>query len=255
MSQDADMRSTLGAVLTGAFFATALSGSVCLQTFLYIRHYPNDYKNLKALVAATWGMDTAQTICITTLCYQYMTLNFTRPEIADYIFRTVAASIALTALLTVTVNGFFCHRVHKLSRGNWWLTVPTIFCLAARLGLAIATSIETSKLQSFKLYGHRFRWLLTSALALSATSDVIVTAGLCYYLRRLNRGMYSTQKMILLASRALRPFITCVCSFVALITLTCWLAMPNNLVYLGVHFTIGSSTPTPCSRHLTCATT
>ncbi|KAI0275244.1 hypothetical protein BC834DRAFT_965656 [Gloeopeniophorella convolvens] len=273
MSQHTDVRFTLGAVLAGAFFSTALSGSVCLQTFLYVRHYPKDPKQLKALVAAVWQVKESShriyqltppssLIGVWTLRKQFasqrsVTTRFYPSELFFQLMSPLGTQHcgALTALLTVTVNGsallaarvyvdlmhslsFFCHRVHRLSQGNWWITVPTIICLVTRLGLAIATGVEMSILQSFTLYGNRFRGLLTAALGLSAATDVIITAGLCYYLRHLNRGLYRTRKMLstIVSFADNNGALTCI---VALASLICWVVMPNNLVYLGFHFTIG----------------
>ncbi|KAI9511893.1 hypothetical protein F5148DRAFT_1167212 [Russula earlei] len=84
-----DIRFTLGAVLGGALASTALSGALCLQTFLYFNKYTNDPKHLKALVSLVWTMDTIQTCCIISLSYQYIILNFGWPEIDDHRFGTV----------------------------------------------------------------------------------------------------------------------------------------------------------------------
>ncbi|KAI0003864.1 hypothetical protein BJV74DRAFT_985582 [Russula compacta] len=249
-----DVRFTLGAVLGGSFLSTALFGSLCLQTFLYVKQYPNDSKRIKALVALVWQvipmydsdsnqlvyrvMDTIQTCCIVSLSYQYMILNFAKPQIVDHIFNTVAVSILLTALLTLTVNGFFAHKVHKLSRGNWWLTGPTVFCMISRLGLGAVTVIEMLLLRSYRLYFLRFAPVLTTALALSAITDLIITGGLCYYLRALNPELYQSKRMLstIVSFADNNGALTCV---VAISSLICWVVVPKDLIYLGLHFTIG----------------
>ncbi|KAI0253192.1 hypothetical protein BJV78DRAFT_219366 [Lactifluus subvellereus] len=95
MCQNADVRYTLGAVLGGALLSTTLSGFLCLQTFLYVQHCQDDSKHLKALVALVWTLDTIHTSCIATVCYQYLILNFGRPEIVDHIFRHVPGMFGL----------------------------------------------------------------------------------------------------------------------------------------------------------------
>ena len=116
--------------------------------------------------------------------------------------------------------------------------------------------------------------LLTTGLALSAFTDIVITAGLCYYLRTLNRGPPQSKKMmsiivsfaenngvltwslgLFLHKESLLTRI--VISIVAIASLVCvrmsfvslhhfcssvrrqWLVMPANLVYLGLHFLIG----------------
>lgn len=195
---------------------------------------------MKALVALAWVMDAAQTLCIVISSYQYTIYNFSRPEIADYIFGTVAADVVFTAVTTIIVNGYFVHRVHMLSQRNWWLTAPTALCLVNRLVLALISGIEMLRLRSFDLYRDRFGSLLTAGLSLSAFTDVVITGGLCYYLRTLNRGVWlcQTKKTLsrIVSFADNNGAVTCV---VALACLICWVVMPDNLVYLGLHFTIG----------------
>ncbi|KAH9010904.1 hypothetical protein EDB84DRAFT_1070370 [Lactarius hengduanensis] len=238
MSINPDVRFTFGAVLGGGFLSAALSGALCIQTVLYLRYYPNDPMNLKALVALVWAIDTAQTCCIVVLSYQYMVFNFSRPEIANHIFWTVVAAILFTAVSTFTVNGYSAHRVHKLSQGNWWLTALIALCLTTRLAFAITTGFEMLRLRSFSLYREQLGPLLTMGLALSAFTDLIITAGLCHYLRTLNQGLNRTKKMLsaVVSFADNNGVLTCL---VALATLICWITMPTNLIYLGLHFTIG----------------
>ncbi|KAI0275242.1 hypothetical protein BC834DRAFT_965655 [Gloeopeniophorella convolvens] len=225
MSVHPDVRFTLGAVLAGALFSTALSGALCLQIFLYIRHYPNDPFKLKALVALVWAMDTAHTCTIAVLAYQYMILNFANTDIIDHAFGTIPAALALTLPSIVLSRIDF---IYMLS-----ITVLTI-----RVATAFVTVAELSMLQSFSEYGARFRPLLTTGLALSAFIDILLTLGLCYYLRSLRRGLGSTIRMMstIVNFSDNNGLLTCV---IALAALACWVIMPTNLIYLGLHFTIG----------------
>jgi hypothetical protein len=156
VSENPDVRFTFGAVLGGAFLATALSGALCVQAFLYFRNYPRDPAHLKAMVALVWAMDSAQSCCIVMLTYQYVIFNFSRPEAADHIYWTAVAAIISTAASTFTANGYFTHRIHRLSEGNWRLTAPIVGCLVIRLGLAIITGVEMLRLRSYKAYREQY---------------------------------------------------------------------------------------------------
>jgi len=129
-------------------------------------------------------------------------------------------------------------KVHKLSQCNWWLTGTTLFCMFSRLGLAITTVVEMWVLESFKLYGQRYAPVLSTALSFSVATDLIITCGLCYYLRALNPEMYRTKRMLstIVSFTDSNGALTCI---VALSTIISWTAMPTTLVYLGLHFTIG----------------
>lgn len=228
----------LCAVLAGSLLSTFLSGMCSLQAFLYMKQYPKDPTHLKALAFLVWSMDTVQTCCIVSLSFQYMILHFTDPDVMDHIFITVVVAILLTAILTFVVNGFFAYKVHKLSEGNMWLTVPTVTCMILRLGLALTTIIKMADLQSFRLYGLSYSPLLTVSLSLSALTDLIITGGLCHYLRALNPDLYRTRKMLstIVSFADNNGALTCV---VALSSLICWITIPHKLVYLALHFTIG----------------
>jgi len=238
MNPEPDVTLALGGVLGGSLLSTALFGTTCLQVVLYIKQYPNDPTHVKALVFIVWGLDTIQTGCIVSLSFQYLIFNFARPEVVDHVFPTVVCSLLLTAILTFIVNGFFLQKVHRLSEGNWWFTGPTLLCMVSRLGLAFVTMVKLLVLRSYALYSRSFAPILTTALALSAFTDLVVTGGLCYYLRTLNPEMYRTKKMLstIVNFADNNGALTCI---VALSTLICWIAMPTNLIYLGIHFSIG----------------
>jgi len=233
-----DIRFTLGPVLGGAFLSTALYGSLFLQLWFYLKQYPNDPKRMKAVVLIVCLLDTIQTCCIVSLSFQYLIFNFGRPEIADHVFQTVTISLLLTALLTFTVNSFLVHKIHRLSQGNWWISSLTVFSMVSRLGVATVTVIELLRLQSFHLYGHRYGALLTTGLSLSVLTDLLVTGGLCYYLRTLNPELYGTRKMLSIVVKFAdhTGALTCI---VALSSLVCWIVIPSKLFYLAFHFLIG----------------
>ncbi|KAH9996085.1 hypothetical protein BJV77DRAFT_193132 [Russula vinacea] len=51
---DSNETFALGSVLAGSLLSAFLFGFLCLQTFLYVKQYPNDPKHLKALVFLVW---------------------------------------------------------------------------------------------------------------------------------------------------------------------------------------------------------
>jgi len=83
-------------------------------------------------------------------------------------------------------------------------------------------------------------WIFTLGLSLSSGTDIIITAWLCYFLSGL-RGLTGSTIMIQAIDLLIRytletGALTCLATTVSLI---CWLAMPTNLVFLGLHFVIG----------------
>ncbi|KAF7428644.1 hypothetical protein PC9H_007871 [Pleurotus ostreatus] len=81
------------------------------------------------------------------------------------------------------------------------------------------------------------QWSFTLGLALSCALDIIITASLCYFLLR-NRKQTSSMNHVI-DSLMLYAFengsLTCAATVMSMI---CWLTMPSNLVFMGIHFFI-----------------
>ncbi|KAF8832915.1 hypothetical protein HHX47_DHR1001718 [Lentinula edodes] len=84
-------------------------------------------------------------------------------------------------------------------------------------------------------------WIFTTGLTLSSMVDVLIAACLCYLLHKLKTQMGSTSTMMIKVVDTLtlytleNGFLTGVATTASLI---CWLTMPHNLSFLGLHFVI-----------------
>ncbi|KAJ7702242.1 hypothetical protein B0H17DRAFT_1194755 [Mycena rosella] len=232
-----DVRSTIGAALAGCMTAVGLSAILGFQTFLYFQIFPSDALRYKALVAWIWVTDATHTILICTAVWQYAIENFNNPEIVHKIFPALAITVAITAIITLSVNVFYGWRIHKMSKQNWWLTGPIAFLCIARIGLAFTTTAEMILMKTFPEFAARFKILFTSGLAVSAVTDIIVSASRYYYLRNLKQGYSMTQEVV----DAVVVFTIndgCLTCAVVIASIACWLRMPGNFIYLGIYFTI-----------------
>ncbi|CDO77625.1 hypothetical protein BN946_scf184946.g18 [Trametes cinnabarina] len=146
-------------------------------------------------------------------------------------------SIALTAVLTVLVHLFFAMRLFKLSKGNYWITVPITVLAVARVVAALVTTVELIRLGSFHEFGQKFRWVFTLGLVLSSVVDFLITGGLCYYLRR-NRTGTGRFDHILDSVTLYTVENGLLTSITTLVSLIFWLVKPHVLIYLGLHFAI-----------------
>jgi len=227
---------TIGAALAGGMVAVALSAVVGFQTFLYFRIFPSDSPHYKLLVTWLWVSDFAHTVMICVSVWLYTVVNFTNPEVVHRIFPTVALTVTLTAFTTLSVNGFYGHRIYKLSKKNWWITGPILFLSVARVAMGLATTVEMMKEKEFPLFAQKFKILFTSGLVLSAFTDVLVSAARYYYLRNLKDGYLTSREMVdtVVVFTINDGALTCI---VVVASIICWLSM-SNLVYLGIYFTI-----------------
>ncbi|KAJ7118750.1 hypothetical protein C8R44DRAFT_789162 [Mycena epipterygia] len=251
-----DVRSTIGATVAGCMAAVGLSAVLGFQTFLYFQIFPSDALRYKLLVAWIWLTDAIHTILVCTAVWHYAIENFGNMAIVHEIYpfvpfafsiyfnhklfgpnRPLAITVAMTAIITLSVNIFYGWRIHKMSDQNWWLTGPIILLCIARVGLAFTTTAEMIITKTFPHFAARFKILFTSGLAVSAVTDVVVSAARYYYLRNLKQGYTMTQEVV----DAVVVFTIndgCLTCAVVIASIACWLRMPSNFVYLGIYFTI-----------------
>ncbi|KAN0073695.1 hypothetical protein V8E55_012172 [Tylopilus felleus] len=67
---------TLGALLISGFCAATLSGVVTVQTFLYIKLFPQDSMRIKATVGAVWMLDTVHSLLIFSSIWIYLITRY-----------------------------------------------------------------------------------------------------------------------------------------------------------------------------------
>jgi len=146
-------------------------------------------------------------------------------------------TIAFTAVLTFLVHCFFVHRIFKLSRNNFLIGIPLGVLAGLRLCFACLTTIKMITLRSLKAFVEQYTWSFTSGLALSSLLDILITGILCFMLmvgRKKNSNMnHILDKLILYAFE--NGALTCAATIVSML---CWLVMPSNLIFMGLHFVI-----------------
>ncbi|KAI0666640.1 hypothetical protein C8Q78DRAFT_440094 [Trametes maxima] len=234
---ESDLKTSLGALILGGMVCTGLTGIVAMQTVLYFRLFGRDGLSAKLKVGGVFLLDLLHSAMVATSNYMYCVSNFGQEDITDHVFWAVGLSIALTAIVTVIVHLFFAVRLFKLSKGNYWITIPVAVLAIARVVAAFVTTIELIRLGSFHEFGQRFRWVFTLGLVLSSVVDFLITGGLCYYLRR-NRTGTGRFDHILDSVTLYTVENGLLTSVTTLVSLIFWLVKPHVLIYLGLHFAI-----------------
>jgi len=231
------VENTYGALLIGAFLACCFSGTVTVQTFLYVKLYPTDATRTKVIVGAVWFLDTLHTCLIMASIWNYLIPHFGNVPRYDFIPWTVAMSIATTAALTIIVHCFLARRIFRLTKGDWRITAPILILAVLRLCAACVTTSEMIILKSFKEFSQQFRWVFTLGLALSSAADVLITITLCFKLRSNRTGSISMDNVIdsLVLYTLETGSLTCAGTVLSML---CWLTMSYNRLFLAIHFII-----------------
>jgi len=149
----------------------------------------------------------------------------------------MALTIAFTAILTFLVHQFFIYRIYKLSKKNIFVAGPMALLAFIRLCFACLTTATMIKLRSLPLFIQEYTWSFTCGLALSALIDVLITSLMCYYLKKSHKTDSSLNYVLdtLMLYAFENGSLTCAGTCISLI---CWLTMPNNLIFMGLHFVI-----------------
>ncbi|KAM5542192.1 hypothetical protein V8D89_004065 [Ganoderma adspersum] len=208
-----------------------------MQVVLYWRLYTSDPFRTKSMVIFIWVLDLVHSMMVCIANWENLISNFGGFDNLDYITWSIAVTVALTALTTFTVHCFFSHRIHTLSRRNWYITVPLVTLASVRLIAAIVSTTEMIRLRSFRSFVKNYGYVFTLGLATSTVLDILITGILCFYLRRRRSGMAKMDRIIsaLTLYTVENGMLTCITTAISLI---CWIKMSNNLVFLGLHLAI-----------------
>ncbi|KAJ7175127.1 hypothetical protein C8R43DRAFT_976016 [Mycena crocata] len=233
-----DVAWTLGAILVGGSIALFLSGIVTVQCIIFYKLYPNEIRIRSAMVAVVWILDLLHSAFIVTSFFDYFIDFFGDRTRTDYITWAVALSVVITAAQTLITHWYYAQKIYQSSGKNWWITGPIVLLAFLRLFAACVSGTEMIRLHRYSAFNEKYPgWVFTTGLSLSASVDIIITAWMCYFLRKMRGRTASTTMAQVVDTLTLytleNGFLTCVTATASLI---CWLTMPNNLVFLGLHF-------------------
>ncbi|KAI5121761.1 hypothetical protein M0805_009572 [Coniferiporia weirii] len=186
---------TLGALQVGTYISTTLFGIMSMQTYYFYVNFPNERKLLKGLVACIWIFELVHTVLVARSAYEMSVTNF--GSFSDFVETPfpLAFSIVWSATVSCTIQAFFAYRIRVMSQ-RWEIAlVSWALSLVHFVNSAIATTKELD-INNLLVFDDKWEWVITVPLVVGATNDVIIAAGLSYYLHRSRSGMPSTNKVI-----------------------------------------------------------
>ncbi|KAF8889155.1 hypothetical protein CPB84DRAFT_1826632 [Gymnopilus junonius] len=191
----------------------------------------------QSIVVYVWSIDCLHTIFVAATLWDHFIAHYGDMERIDYIPWSLALTVATTAILTIFVHRFFVHRIFKLSHNNYFVAVPLAMLSCVRLCFAFLTTIKMIQLHSISRFAQLYTWAFSTGLALCSVLDILFAGCLCYYLGQNIKKDSSMNDILetLMLYAFENGFLNCLAS---LGTLVCWLVMPQNLVFLGIHFAI-----------------
>ncbi|TFK56308.1 hypothetical protein OE88DRAFT_226 [Heliocybe sulcata] len=208
-----------------------------MQAYLYFRTFKMDYWRIRAPVLVVWLFDVIHSGLICGGSWRYLIQNFGNDDIVDFIPLPIGLTVLVTATITFIVQTFFTNRVLVLSKKNWYICGPMFLMALCRLVAAIASTGLMIHLRSFDAFVFGYAWVFTLGLCCAATLDILITVSLCWYLTQSRTGISSMDQIVdaIMVYTINNGILTCVCTVISLI---CWVVMPHNLIFLGIHFAL-----------------
>ncbi|KAG1784144.1 hypothetical protein EV702DRAFT_1191151 [Suillus placidus] len=236
-----------GAILLGGLLAFGLSGCVNMQFIVYWQLYSHESWYAKSLVIATWLLDLFHSAFVAIALWDSIIVPYGDMDEFDKIPWSVGPAVELTAMITFLVQSFFAYRIYRLQKKRIAVVVPIVALAFFRLVAASVSMGEIVplriRLRSYAAFvQHPFPcWIFTVGLSLSAFVDIIITAFMCYFLRK-NRTMITSTIRIIDTLTLWTIRNGSMTSAATIASLICWLAMPDNRIFLGLHFVVAKCT-------------
>ncbi|KAJ3936905.1 MAG: hypothetical protein NXY57DRAFT_59713 [Lentinula lateritia] len=228
---------TMGAAFIGVICAASLYGVSCVQTWFYFSRYPGDLWYIKCLVAIVWVFDSIHQALISHTVYFYVVTNFSNPTEQANLVWSILLEVLFNGLIGFLVQSFLTMRVWKMSNQNKPLTLLIVSFVLGELGCSVAFTISSLKLVTWKDLTS-LKSLSMTVNVLGAVSDVIIAAGLFYFLHRSRTGFKKSDTMIskLIMFTVSTGLLTSVCAVASLLSILIW---GKTLIYVAFYFSLG----------------
>ncbi|KAL1732775.1 hypothetical protein EV714DRAFT_270403 [Schizophyllum commune] len=230
---------TVGASLVGALCAAALYGVSCVQTWWYFTRYGADVWYIKALVLLVFVFDTVHQILISHTVYFYVVSNYNNPgslnNMTWFVRRFLwPLEVLFNGMIGLLVQGFLTMRVWKLSNKCKWLTGLITGLVVSEFACSVVFTAKSLQLETWSQLSS-MKPLSMTVNVLGAVADVIIAAGLFFYLHRSRTGFKKSDTMIskLIMFAVSTGMLTSVCAIGSLISISVW---GDTLIYVAFYF-------------------
>ncbi|KAJ7819644.1 hypothetical protein B0H14DRAFT_1353703 [Mycena olivaceomarginata] len=206
-----------------------LQGLTITQMYIYYRRFPDDSLKIKALVAFVCLSEMAHAICLGHALYTFTISDYEHPEHLVVAPRSLPAVIFLTGFVGPFVEAFFAFRIYALSKKLYITIFSWIMSCVCVVGASVICAVPVEKI----LWDiTRSRGLLIALWSVAAINDLTVTTTLLVILVCERSNSY--KKTVALMDKLIMYTIESgmLMSVSRIATLTCLVAMKDNLIWL-----------------------
>ncbi|KAI0353723.1 hypothetical protein OH77DRAFT_1522281 [Trametes cingulata] len=223
---------TVGAVLIGTFVSLTLYGLILHQAYRYFRMYHEDTILIRAFVISVLIVETIHTVFCTHIVYYYLVTNYFKPQTLMNVVWSMSAQPVLSSIGISISQCFFAYRVYMISPKFRLLVAVAVLCEVISLGFTSTATYEGARNVTYVGF-LAYAWLDSAALGCSVVSDILTTSVLISTLRKSRTGIKRTDHMIdsLILYTVNTGLLTSITNILALVLAV---AMPDNIIYVGV---------------------
>ncbi|KAJ6493047.1 hypothetical protein C8R45DRAFT_927840 [Mycena sanguinolenta] len=219
-------------LFVGTVINWALLGTLAVQVYVYYLAFPEDRRSSKVVVAFVAVVEILQTLANSRDSIHIFGAGWGNPEALETIGWAWLSVPFLGSIVASVGQIFFAWRIYIIAHSVY---VPILIALVTvfQLGAAIWTAVDILHAKNFvevRLFKAPEAWL-----AATAVSDLIIVAGMVFYLMKAREPEF-TPKIKATLSRIIKVTVETgvLCAVSALVVLALFVAFDGNNYHLGV---------------------
>lgn len=231
----------LDSILFGGLVTAMLFGCSTVQTFTFFRHREADAWLLKATICVLWCLSFLQLIMLAHCLNYYLIDNYANPYALLKPIWSLMMNIVITESICLLVSLAYAWRVYTLSGRKWVIPTTLAICRFPCTYFSFYYAIRSFQLNTFEkiLHNRQLEKFLYAGFSLGTVYDILITAAMCYYLRKAHRKAGSNRLDDAISRISMYAFNSAaIVSVLQLATLVTFAIMRDNFVYIAIYATI-----------------
>ncbi|KAF8347268.1 hypothetical protein F5887DRAFT_51181 [Amanita rubescens] len=233
---------TLGATYVGAMVMGIFYGSTCIQTFLYLKNYSQDWTFQKCAVILLWILDSLHTVFTIVVFWHYLIDSFGNYVAILYITWEFKLQLLIGVVGVLVVQSLYTLRIWRFTANRaqriWSWTLILVLMVGYAAGITFLVQLYSI---SWFFDQGQIRWSIYFGLAMTTFNDFMLAAAICHLLS-LHKTTFAETKSkiwIIMFYAVISGTLTSICSLASLIT---YAVMPNNFIYQAIEFLLPKPT-------------
>ncbi|KAJ3730190.1 hypothetical protein C8R42DRAFT_730209 [Lentinula raphanica] len=181
---------TLGMFEIGILIAGVLFGLITAQVYIHHKTFPDESKWIKyGLVTTIWLLDMGHTICAFHVIYFYTVIHYGDYSSLEAMPDSMPVLTVIQGITIIIVQGYFTYRIWRLT-GKPYIPAFIFFIMLCQLvaSMAISSQVAIVSTKNLAKFMKDWKWLYMVLLFLRASTDLIISGILVYYLVKSRRS-------------------------------------------------------------------